>query len=219
MSFDVFEARNRAKDLADAVNESVFYNCLRRIVEKDAWKSYVDEVNFETVTFASLDEFLLRKDGLNIEVGLKVFQECVESVSRSNARVAPLAEAALDQLIDAGMTDLRGVKGVAAQAQPLAIQGEIGNGRSRVANGHSKPVSQQSSNSQERILRRLARDRPDLLEMMKTGEFSSARQAGIAAGFVKDVPSVRLTSPEAVAAAIRKRWSPEQVQALCAALR
>ena len=44
-------------------------------------------------------------------------------------------------------------------AQPLAQHGEIGNGRAdegRVAHSHSKPANQLSSDSQERILRRLA---------------------------------------------------------------
>jgi hypothetical protein len=52
-------------------------------------------------------------------------------------------------------------------AQPLAAHGEIGNGRedeSRVADRHSKPTNQLSSDSWDRILPRLARDAPEVAE-------------------------------------------------------
>lgn len=46
-------------------------------------------------------------------------------------------------------------------------------------------------NSQHYLLRRLARDRPDILERVKAGEFESARAAAIEAGIIKPVPTVR----------------------------
>lgn len=110
----------------------------------------------------------------------------------------------------------------AAQAQPLAHHGEIGNGRadeSRVAYSHSKPARQLSSDSQERILRRLARDAPEILERVKAGEFKSARSAAIAAGIIRPVPTVRLVDdPQRVADAIRRHLSPEQIIKLAEAL-
>lgn len=52
----------------------------------------------------------------------------------------------------------------AQQAQPLADHGTNqhsgAEGGGRVADSHSKPARQMSSDSQERILRRLARDAP-----------------------------------------------------------
>lgn len=60
--------------------------------------------------------------------------------------------------------------GAASQAQPLAHHGEIGNGRtdeSRVAERHSKPANRVSSVSWDRILPRLARDAPEVLERIK----------------------------------------------------
>jgi len=111
----------------------------------------------------------------------------------------------------------------AAQAQPLAQHGEIGNGRAdenRVAVRHSKPASKVSSESWDRILPRLARDRPDILERVKAGEFKSARAAAIEAGIVKDVPTVRLTEPEKAAAGIVARmgagWAHRLAEALIA---
>ena len=97
-----------------------------------------------------------------------------------------------DDLAKAGLADS------ARQAQPLAYHGEIGNGRgdeSRVAISHSKPVNQLSSDSHERILRRLARDAPEILERVKAGEFRSARAAAIEAGIITPFPSIQLKDP------------------------
>lgn len=102
----------------------------------------------------------------------------------------------------------------AAATQPLAQHGEIGNGRtgeSRVDNVHPKPANQLNSNSQERILRRLARDAPDILERVKAGEFKSARAAAIEAGIIKPVPTVRLVDDlNKVAASIAKHLTNDQ---------
>ena len=110
----------------------------------------------------------------------------------------------------------------AAQAQPLAAHGEIGNGRkgeSRVADSHSKPANQVSSDSWDRIMPRLARDAPELLERVKAGEFKSARAAAIEAGIIKPVPTVRLVQDAAAAAAaIRSRMDRDWCIALATAL-
>ena len=102
----------------------------------------------------------------------------------------------------------------AQTAKPRATHGEIGRGRAsldRVAIGHSKPASQLSSNSWERILPRLARDAPEVLERVKAGEFKSARAAAIEAGIIKPVPTVRVTSDmEAVAAKLCQHLTREQ---------
>ena len=76
-----------------------------------------------------------------------------------------------------------------AKAQPRQLAG-AGNGRedeSRVADRHSKPTNQLSSDSWDRILPRLARDAPEILERVKSGEISSARAAAIEAGIIKPV--------------------------------
>lgn len=102
----------------------------------------------------------------------------------------------------------------ADQSQPLAHHGEIGNGRageSRVADRHSKPANRVSSESWDRILPRLARDRPDVLERVKAGEFKSARAAAIEAGIIKPVPTVRITADmTAVATKLCQHLTREQ---------
>lgn len=60
-------------------------------------------------------------------------------------------------------------------------------------------------NSAEYIKARLRRDHPEIAEELERGEHRSARAAGIAAGFIKDVPSVPMNEPAKAAAAILRR--------------
>jgi hypothetical protein len=48
-----------------------------------------------------------------------------------------------------------------------------------------KSLGDQGSNNRERLLRRLARDHPDILKRYERGEFKSVRAAAIAAGIIK----------------------------------
>ena len=88
----------------------------------------------------------------------------------------------------------------AGEAQPLAAHGKIGNGRADESRGDNV-TSTERGNGQSYLLRRLARDAPEVLERVKTGEFKSARAAAIEAGIIKPVPSVRLVDDAAKAAA------------------
>ena len=102
-----------------------------------------------------------------------------------------------------------------AREQPLAKHGEIGNGRadeSRADNVRSTDFG----NSTSYLLRRIARDQPELLDQIGDGKpHRSARAAAIAAGIIKPVPIVRLVDdPAKVAANIKKHLSPEQIESL-----
>lgn len=68
------------------------------------------------------------------------------------------------------------------------------------------------------IRARLERDHPEIAEQLEQGEFKSARQAGIAAGFVKDVPTVRMTDPAKAAASVIERMGNEWAAQLAARL-
>jgi hypothetical protein len=87
-----------------------------------------------------------------------------------------------------------------AKAQPLAKHGEIGNGRadeSRV----DVIKSTDGGNSQAYLLRRIARDQPELLDQIGPDkEFRSVRAAAIEAGIIKPVPTVRVTADMAAVA-------------------
>jgi len=58
-------------------------------------------------------------------------------------------------------------------------------GGGNVDNVHIVQTNRLNSNSAERILRRLQRDRPDLVQKVARGEIRSARAAAIEAGIVK----------------------------------
>jgi len=79
----------------------------------------------------------------------------------------------------------------ASRAQPLAAHG---------ANQHSEPdvrtePPKHRGETQAYLLRRLARDAPDVLERVKTGEIKSARAAAIEAGIIIPFPSLQLKDP------------------------
>jgi hypothetical protein len=65
------------------------------------------------------------------------------------------------------------------------------------------------------ILARLARDHPDILAAYERGEYRSARQAGIAAGFVKDVKRIQvLPDPGKIATKLKERLTSDQIDKL-----
>lgn len=82
----------------------------------------------------------------------------------------------------------------ASRAQPLAAHGEIGNGRKNESRGDNV-TSTERGNGQSYLLQRLARDAPDILERVKTGEIKSARAAAIEAGIITPFPSLQIKDP------------------------
>jgi hypothetical protein len=103
----------------------------------------------------------------------------------------------------------------AAAAQPLARNGEIGNGReSRV--GVTKATM---GNTGEYFLRRIARDRPELLDDIgKNKRLKSARAAAIEAGIITPFPSLQLKEPSPTAQKLLakkgKEWCLELLEEL-----
>ena len=66
-------------------------------------------------------------------------------------------------------------------------------------------------NDSDYIKARLRRDHPEIAEQLEAGEFKSARQAGIAAGFIKPIACVRLVDDlSKVAASISRHLSFER---------
>ncbi len=75
---------------------------------------------------------------------------------------------------------IRHVKRLAEAAVPLKHHWETpGPGRGKKL---PQKLRVQSGNRSQYLVNRIARDRPDILERMKAGEFASVRQAAIAAG-------------------------------------
>jgi hypothetical protein len=67
--------------------------------------------------------------------------------------------------------------------------------------------------TQDRLTARIARDRPDILERMKAGEFKSVRQAALEAGLITPEFSIPI-EPQGAARRILNRFSGEPLREL-----
>jgi hypothetical protein len=203
MSFTVFSARSIANDLENAVGEKAFYFYMREIVDGKLYEKYKDAVNGEERKFDGLRQFMRHKDGLGIK-DLGLFEKCLSAVAGSSHAMASSAKWLIAVLTEAdplpthGSTDGKNRDSAtglfkAAQdvdAEPLGSHG--GTKADHVSFG-------QHGNSQSYILRRLARDAPEIFECVKTGKIKSARAAAIEAGIIKDIPSIQLKDPSSTA--------------------
>lgn len=70
----------------------------------------------------------------------------------------------------------------------------------------------------EYIKARLRRDHPEIAEELQQGKHRSARAAGIAAGFVKDVPTIRMADPVKAAKLVHSRLDPDFLKQFLAEL-
>ena len=78
----------------------------------------------------------------------------------------------------------RQVQRMAATAQPLQpAENHPGPGRGHTKKPHEKA---KAGNRSDYLVARMARDRPDILERMKAGEFASVREAAREAGIIKE---------------------------------
>jgi len=82
----------------------------------------------------------------------------------------------------------RQVQRMAQTAKPLQpAENHPGPGRGYTKKLHEKA---KAGNRSDYLVSRIARDRPDILERMKAGEFTSVREAAREAGMIKDVSLV-----------------------------
>lgn len=96
-------------------------------------------------------------------------------------------------------------------AEAIELKGHGGDRRSEQAQqdqGDNIPLKHRST-SADYIKARLRRDHPEIAEELEQGQHRSARAAGIAAGFIKDVPTVRMVEPSKAAQAIVQRTGLE----------
>jgi hypothetical protein len=95
-------------------------------------------------------------------------------------------------------------------ARPLLPNG--GDRRSRTR-GQTDRTSRQG-NTADYLARRIARDRPDVLQGMKAGAYPSVRQAALEAGIAKPAITVRLDDARSAARTLRKHGTPAFLAAL-----
>lgn len=94
----------------------------------------------------------------------------------------------------------------AETAKELPQHGAVGNGRSRGDN----ITSTERGTDPSYLTARIARDRPDILERMKAGEYTSVRQAALDAGIVKPQSSFPIHDMNRLAAALKRRLTNDQ---------
>lgn len=90
--------------------------------------------------------------------------------------------------MDSTQRKIRQVQRMAEAAEPLQpAENHPGPGRGHTKKPHEKA---KAGNRSDYLVARMARDRPDILERMKAGEFTSVREAAREAGIIKDVSLV-----------------------------
>jgi hypothetical protein len=212
--FIVYGARHGAKSFFEGISDPTFFMSINRILDEGFYREYFDPRLEKTFSFPGLLEFVTDREGLDISDWVPFMKALRAQDDGSAAKDLYWRMVGIDSRLDPFTAQ-------ACAAQPLTQRGEIGKGRvpeNRMAIGQSKPAERLSSNSQERILRRLARDRPDVLERVKTGEIKSARAAAIEAGIITPFPSLQLKDPSPTAQKLLakkgKEWCLELLEEL-----
>lgn len=152
----------------------------------------------------------LHRDGLWQQM-FKSWDECCQSLFRRPAAwVAQVVEGVRVLHLQGHQGEIPREQALAARA--AAAQPQPGLGVNQYSEGGSDNVRPSShGNSQAYLLRRLARDAPEILERVKAGEFRSARAAAIEAGIIKPVPTVRITTDmQAMATKLCQHLTREQ---------
>lgn len=100
----------------------------------------------------------------------------------------------------------------ATRAQPLA-QHRRPTTKEQEVKGDNITFNERGT-SQAYLLRRLARDAPEILDRVKAGEFKSARAAAIEAGIITSFPSLQLKEPSPTARKLLSKKGKEWCLAL-----
>jgi hypothetical protein len=194
--------------LHSAVSSADHLSVMVRLMEEHrGYRELEDDLGRE---FSSFEAFCVcrppyglgyRKDDID-----RIVRERQQSVEQLAEAATPLSTPGAP----AGNTNAARVKELAETAAPVdetGMENKPSNRRIVYGDGQS-----------EYLAARIARDRPDILERMKAGEFPSVRAAAREAGIVKDRITI-LTEPRAAAAQIRKHFDPESVRELARLLR
>lgn len=184
MSFTVFSARALAHDLENAVGTEGFYFYMRKIINKELYKKYRDDINGEECKFDGLLQFMQHKDGLGIK-DFALFKKCLGVVASSKHKMQDEANWLLIEI--SKRQEVRALGENQHTDESLKTQS--------TAQGCSDRTPTRGETA-DYLLRRIARDRPELLDDIgKSKRFKSARAAAIEAGIIEDIPSIQLKDP------------------------
>ena len=180
VSFTVFSARSLANHLENAVGEKAFYFYMREIIDNKLYEKYRDDVNGEECKFDGLLQFMQHKDGLGIK-DLNLFEKCLGAVASSSHLMAENA-LWMKTVIQSSRND---------RLHPR----DPATGRTLKKAIHDNIMDGQGTSS-DYLLRRIARNKPELLiEIGKGKRLKSARAAAIEAGIIIPFPSLQLKDP------------------------
>jgi hypothetical protein len=188
--FIVYSVRNGVESFFKGITDPSFFVGINKILNDKLYLHYIDPLHDETHTFSGLLEFVCAKEGLDIADWLPFMKALQAQDDGSAAKKLYKRMLDLDNRLDP-------LVGSSSRVLRMPGHGEIGNGRkdeSRDYNVSStEPVA---GNSQSYLLRRIARDQPELLDEIGLGKrFKSARAAAIEAGIITPFPSLQLKDP------------------------
>ena len=194
--FIIYSVRNGVESFFRGITDPSFFVGINKILDDKLFLQYADPLHDETHTFPGLFEFVCAKEGLDIADWATFMKALRAQNEGSAAKGLYWRMVRLDERLDPLLGSIPGLGAAPREGMPPLNPNGI--------NQHSEPqerigyYSNVSSrgNSEEYVARRLKRDAPELAAALARGEFSSARAAGIAAGFVKpSPPSLQLKDP------------------------
>lgn len=106
----------------------------------------------------------------------------------------------------------------ASEAIELKVRGRPKKDKDRKGVNHTFSDSARGTGNADYIKARLRRDHPEIAEELQQGKHRSARAAGIAAGFIKDVPTIRMADPVKAAKLVHSRLDPDFLKQFLAEL-
>jgi len=187
----------------DGGNPSQLLEMLERAVRLEIWKSF-------DMTFDEFVETPFEQGGLGwSKNGLKAVrylkhryegrEDVAERMKRLRTTLEKLSSIKLDPMLDRALLP-----------EPERIKNE---GRPPAENRDNCPSFNNRSNSADYLTARIARDRPDILEDMKAGQYRSTRQAAIAAGIITPKTRINVDGEDMEKAAnlLVKRLDPDQL--------
>jgi hypothetical protein len=189
--FIVYAARHGAKSFFEGISDPTFFSTINKILDDGYYREYDDPRHGETFRFESLRDFVVHPEGLDIPDWLPFMKALQAQDEGTAAKTLYWRMVRLDEKLDPLIGSIPKLGPAPAPGMPTANP----EGRKGKELGYHSNVVQRGNN-EEYVVRRLKRDAPDLAAALARGEFSSARAAGIAAGFIKpSPPSVQLKDP------------------------
>lgn len=182
--FIVYGARHGAKSFFEGISDPTFFMAINSVLDKGFYREYVDPRK-RVFTFPGLLEFVVDSEGLEIADWMPFMKALKAQDDGSAAKDLYWRMVGIDSRLDPFTAQ-------ASAVQPLAQHG-----------GDRTEQQDSVTTSKDRgrvyLLRRLARDAPDVLERVKAGEIKSARAAAIEAGIITPFPSLQLKEPSPTA--------------------